>query len=79
MKVSHVGTDYQNSHGKRPRGWGMWMFRVSVYAPGRGWTDLGDFTETGNWGEAFRAVRTRVLSEARSIGGATEVQVVTCP
>tara|TARA_Y100000310_G_C20360842_1_gene658905 strand:- start:316 stop:528 length:213 start_codon:yes stop_codon:yes gene_type:complete len=48
--VKEVGTtEYENSHGHKPRGWGNWIFLV--------WESEkchGEVTVTGNYGEARR-------------------------
>ena len=54
-------TEYKATHGKNPRGRGIWI--AAVCAEGRGWTELN---YTGPWSEA----RARFVSEARDIGGA---------
>ena len=80
MKKSHSNRDYENTHGKSPKGRGSWAFKVSVYATNRGWTDLGIHFASSNLtlAQARKETQDWAAQEARAtIGGATEVQTET--
>jgi len=77
MKRHHTNCDYVNTHGKEPRGTGDWAFCVTVYAPARGYTELGIKFANGTFAAARKQVQDDAILEAKSIGGATEVHTET--
>jgi len=78
MKIQLSSHDYINTHGKPPRGYGLWVFACDVYVENRGWTFVGRIGATGNFADARKQVKEHVVREAKSsIGGASIVAIET--
>lgn len=53
-------TQYQFAHGKKPRGYGLWIFDLRVGGETR------QFSATGNYGDAVRKVKAQVAQSGIS-------------
>lgn len=56
MKVTFNTADFEATHGRKPKGDGLWTFEI-VYENGRGGFAFDEFRFNGKFAEAKRAAR----------------------
>lgn len=80
MKTTWINDDYENTHGRSPKGTGRWAFRAAAGDGNGSWTDLFGGEPaffTGTFTAAKRAVKEASQVEARTIGAARELVIET--
>ena len=76
MKTRFTNDDYKRTHGKSPKGTGLWTFSCTAVAS-RGYTDIGNLSHNGTLTEARKAIASRAKAVARDIGGVSEILIDT--
>lgn len=74
MKVTLNTSEYERSHGRKPKGRGLWMLSLTIHDGQGGYADE-DFEYNGTLTEAKKAARDHV----RNCGRAKEVIVTVLP
>lgn len=76
MKVKFETESYVASHGRAPRGCGLWMFQLVGSDSRCGRVDLGWFESHGSYGEAKAAARVEAKN-CESFDGEYDTVYVT--
>jgi hypothetical protein len=73
MKVTFRNDSYLFTHGKAPKGVGMWIFEV-VFSDQLGTYSTGErIFATGTFTDAKRQAKQLAVTEARTVGACREV------
>jgi len=73
MKINT--TEYEFSHGKKPRGYGLWVFEVTG-TDGNGAYTNEIYSISGKMGDARKEAASRLLHDCGAVKEITEVKIL---
>jgi len=79
MKIRFDKSEYVRSHGRDPKGTGMWMFDIAAGDGDGRYLDIPTQTATGTLTQAKKKIREMLKDEASMCGGLKEATVFILP